>query len=66
MALVLALALFSAMSFAAVFGAVVPILLHRLRIDPAVASGPFVTISNDITALLIYAGVTLLLLSRLA
>jgi len=45
-----------------VFGAAVPIILHRTRIDPAVASGPFVTITNDILALLIYFGVTILLL----
>ena len=32
--------------------------LNRLKADPAVASGPFVTASNDILALLIYYGVT--------
>lgn len=65
LALVVALALFSAMTFAAVFGASVPILLNRARIDPAVASGPFVTIANDVTALLIYFGVTVALLHQL-
>ena len=65
LAAVVSVALFSAMTFAAVFGAVVPIVLHRIRIDPAVASGPFVTITNDIAALLIYFGVTILLLSGL-
>jgi magnesium transporter len=58
LALTVGLALFSAMAFAAVFGAVVPVLLDRIKIDPAVASGPFVTSSNDIFALLIYYGVT--------
>lgn len=56
------IALFSAMTFAAVFGALVPTLLERLKVDPAVASGPFVSASNDILALLIYYGVTLLML----
>ena len=51
------------MAFAAVFGALVPVLLDRARIDPAVASGPFVTASNDIFALLIYYGVTLFMIS---
>jgi magnesium transporter len=55
---VVGLSLISAMVFAAVFGAFVPILLDKLRIDPAVASGPFVTSSNDIFALLIYYAVT--------
>ncbi len=55
--------LFAAMMFAAVFGAFAPLLLNRFKVDPAVASGPFVTASNDILALLIYYGVTLFLIS---
>ena len=62
LAATVAVALFSAMTFAATFGALVPIALNRLRIDPAVASGPFITIANDIFALLIYFGITALLL----
>jgi len=63
LASVVAVALFSAMTFAAVFGAFVPIVLHRAKIDPAVASGPFITITNDISALLIYFAVTTALLN---
>lgn len=63
LALTVGIALFSAMSFAAVFGALVPVLLNRVNVDPAVASGPFVSASNDIFALLIYYGVTLLMLN---
>jgi len=62
LAMVVALAMFSAMTFAAMFGALVPIVLDRMHIDPAVASGPFITTTNDITALLIYFGVTVLLI----
>ena len=62
LALTVGIALFSAMIFAAVFGAFVPLALNRFKIDPAVASGPFVSASNDIFALLIYYGVTFLLL----
>lgn len=65
LAAVIAIALFSAMTFAATFGAMVPIVLNKMRIDPAVASGPFVTITNDISALLIYFGVTILLIHRI-
>jgi magnesium transporter len=56
-------ALFLAMTFAAVFGAFIPMLLNKMGIDPAVASGPFISILNDISALLIYFGVTMLLLN---
>ena len=62
LALTVGIALFSAMAFAAVFGALVPVMLNRAKIDPAVASGPFVTASNDIFALLIYYAVTLLMI----
>lgn len=62
LAFTVGLALFSAMMFAAVFGAFVPLALNRFKIDPAVASGPFVSASNDIVALLIYYGTTFLLL----
>lgn len=62
LALTVGIALFCAMAFAAVFGAFVPVLLDRIKIDPAVASGPFVTASNDIFALLIYYGITLLMI----
>jgi len=57
------LALFCAMMFAAAFGAFVPLLLNRFKVDPAVASGPFVTASNDVMALLIYYAITFLLIS---
>jgi len=63
LAFTVGVSLFSAMMFAAVFGAFAPLLLNRAKIDPAVASGPFVTASNDILALLIYYGVTLFLIS---
>ena len=47
------------MMFAAVFGAFAPLFLNKIKADPAVASGPFVTASNDILALLIYYGVAI-------
>jgi len=63
LALTVGVALFCAMIFAAIFGAFVPLALNRWKIDPAVASGPFVSASNDNFALLIYYGVTFLFLS---
>ncbi|OGK05764.1 MAG: magnesium transporter [Candidatus Riflebacteria bacterium GWC2_50_8] len=63
LALTVGIAMMSAMTFAAMFGAFVPILFSRFKIDPAVASGPFVSSSNDIFALLIYYGVSMALLA---
>jgi len=63
LASVVGMSLFTSMSFAAVFGSSVPLALNRLGVDPAVASGPFVTIANDLSALLIYFGVTVTMLN---
>jgi len=57
LALTVGTAMLCSMTFGAFFGALVPLTLHRLKIDPAVASGPFVTSFNDIFALLIYHSV---------
>ncbi|NIM18977.1 MAG: magnesium transporter [Candidatus Latescibacteria bacterium] len=46
--------LVSVMFVAAFIGASVPLLLHRLKVDPAIATGPFITVSNDIIGLAIY------------
>jgi magnesium transporter len=43
-------------------GAAVPFALKRLNIDPALATGPFVTTSNDILSLFIYLGLVTLFL----
>lgn len=40
--------------FASLFGTFVPLMLDKLKIDPAVATGPFITTSNDVIALFIY------------
>jgi magnesium transporter len=46
--------LFIVMIFASLFGTVIPLALNKLKIDPAVATGPFITTTNDILGLLIY------------
>lgn len=46
--------LFLVVLFASFSGTVVPLTLHRLKIDPALATGPFITTMNDIIGLLIY------------
>ena len=62
---VVAISLFVAVMFASVFGVVIPILFERLGVDPAVAAGPLVTTSNDITGVLIYFGLATLFIDLL-
>jgi len=54
MGLVLALALIGVLLNAALMGTLIPFVLKRLKIDPAVATGPFITTSNDVLGLLVY------------
>jgi len=54
MGLTIAGALMFVMVNASIMGTVFPILLKRMNIDPAVASGPFITTINDILGLTIY------------
>jgi magnesium transporter len=53
-AFVIGLALGASMAVATVLGAMLPLLLHRAGIDPAVSSTPFVTTSMDILGILIF------------
>lgn len=52
--LVVACGLFASIAWAAVIGALVPVICRRVGIDPAIASGPFVTITVDISASFIF------------
>ena len=47
-------ALFAVILFAALFGTLVPLVLNRYKIDPALATGPFITTVNDVFGLLLY------------
>ncbi|GAA0460210.1 magnesium transporter [Alkalibacillus silvisoli] len=42
------------LSISTLTGSIIPLVINRLKIDPAVASGPFITTLNDIMGLLIY------------
>lgn len=46
-------------------GTIIPIILYRLKIDPAVASGPLITTLNDIFSLLTYFGIATMFLKHL-
>ncbi len=48
------ISLFIVIIFAALFGTLIPLVLNRIKIDPALATGPFITTMNDIMGLFIY------------
>jgi magnesium transporter len=52
--LTVVLSLLAVIIFAGIFGTLVPLLLHKRNIDPALATGPFITTSNDVIGLFLY------------
>ena len=52
------ISLFIVIIFASLFGTVIPLILNRFKIDPALATGPFITTMNDIVGLLIYLSIS--------
>ena len=52
--LAVSISLMAVVMFASVFGTFVPLTLERFKIDPALATGPFISITNDIIGMLIY------------
>lgn len=63
LALAVGLAIISSMTIAALVGSMVPLLLERFNIDPAVAAGPFVTTAIDIVSVYCYFMIANLLLA---
>ena len=61
--LVVAIALFSVVLLASFMGTLTPIILDKIGINPAMASGPFITTANDLLGLGVYFGVATLLLN---
>ena len=54
--------LFCVVIFATVFGTLVPLTLEKFKINPALATGPFIQITNDVVGLLIYVGMAVWML----
>jgi len=48
------ISLFVVIIFAAIFGTMIPLFLDKMKLDPALATGPFITTTNDIMGLFIY------------
>ena len=60
--LCIGIAMLIAMLLSGISGTAIPVLLKKLRIDPAVASGPFITTLNDLVAVVTYYGIAWALL----
>jgi magnesium transporter len=54
--------LFAVVMFASTFGTLVPMILDKFNVNPAIATGPFISITNDIIGILIYMTTTTLLM----
>ena len=55
-------ALISVIIIASLIGTFIPLLLNKFKIDPALATGPFITTSNDIFGILIYFSIAKIIL----
>ena len=54
LAVVVSVALFSVVILASLMGTITPLALNRMGINPALASGPFITTANDLLGLAVY------------
>ena len=51
-----------AMVVSSLVGTLVPMLFHKIHIDPAVGSGPLITTINDLVAVVVYYGLAMVVL----
>jgi magnesium transporter len=61
-ALVVSIALFSVVLLSSFMGTITPIVLDKIGVNPALASGPFITTANDLIGLAVYFLVAMSLL----
>ena len=54
LSLTVSISLLAVIIFAALFGTFIPLTLEKYNIDPALATGPFITTINDVLGLFIY------------
>lgn len=59
--LTVSLALFTVILIAAILGTLIPLVLDKYGVDPAVATGPFITTMNDVVGLFIYFSIGMLI-----
>lgn len=65
LALIVGGSLTCAMTVGTLVGSMIPLIMNKFKIDPAVASGPFITTINDIVSMLIYFGLATSFMSYL-
>ncbi|MCE5037683.1 magnesium transporter [Staphylococcus auricularis] len=65
LALIVGGSLTVAMTVGTLVGSIIPLIMNKFNIDPAVASGPFITTINDIVSMLIYFGLATTFMSYL-
>ena len=63
LSITVSIALLSVIIFAALFGTFIPLTLNKYKVDPALATGPFITTINDVLGLFIYFLIGQLILS---
>lgn len=63
LAIVVSIALFSVVLLASIMGTLTPLILDKFGVNPALASGPFITTANDLLGLAVYFTVANLLMS---
>ena len=56
------ISLIVAMVISSLVGTIIPMLFHKIHIDPAVASGPLITTINDLVAVVVYYGLAMIVL----
>ena len=56
------MSLIVSMAVSSLVGTLIPMLLHKIHIDPAVASGPLITTINDLVAVVVYYGLAMVVL----
>lgn len=59
------ISLLLAMAISSLAGTVIPLFFHKIKVDPAVASGPLITTVNDLVAVITYYGMAWLMLFHL-
>ena len=65
LALIVGFSILCTFGVSAVIGSTIPLLINKLKLDPAIASGPFITTINDIVGLLIYFSIATSLMAYL-
>lgn len=56
------ISLLVAMMISSIVGTLIPLFFHKIKVDPAVASGPLITTVNDFVAVITYYGLSWVLL----